>query len=166
MRPVADAVVRAGLVDESILDELARWGIHITAVPDKMILNDPVAVVAHIREAIEGEDQVRIDETDLDILHRYLDKAYQKKGRLILKEGKRHQTLNITFCLTPMGEYAIPWVDEETPDIFANGETHMKWKDGETEHDVYFTDVRELYYGRRKAFVICETMEESDGRAR
>lgn len=163
MRHVADAVVRAGLVDESVLDEFARWGVHITAVPDKGILSDSAAVVEHIREAIEGEDMVRIDETDLDLLRRYLDRKHQKEGRLILKEGKKHQTLNITFCLTELGEYAIPWVDEDTPDVLTNGQTHLKWNDGEKDRDIYFSDVRELCYGSRKAFIVCEPNEETNG---
>ena len=39
MRPIADAVVRAGLVDDNVLQQMARWGIQIKAVPDENILN-------------------------------------------------------------------------------------------------------------------------------
>ncbi len=160
MKPVVSAVVEAGLVDESILNEMARWGIHVTAKPDEEILLDKAAVVERIREAIESSDQVRIDETELDLLSRYLDKAHQKSGRLIIKEGKRHQTMKVTFCLTHLGEYAVPWTEEDTPDILMNGESHLKWVEGEKQHDIYFTDVREVFFGTRKAFVVCTPSKE------
>lgn len=161
MRPIANAVVQAGLIDDSVLDEMARWGIHITAVPDQGILSNAQSVVDHIREAIEGEDQVRIDETDLDILRRYLDRKQQKTGRLILRDEDKHQTtMKVNFCLTEMGEYAIPWTDGEVPTLLINGESHLKWNDGEKERDIYFFSLRELYYGSRKAFVVCAPSHE------
>ena len=160
MREIAEAVVRAGLVSEDSLNEMARWGIHITAIPNAQILNDHAAVVEHIREAIEGESQIRIDETDLDLLSRYLNPKYQKEGRLILKEGDNHTTLKISFCMTLMGDYAIPWTDEDTPDVIYNGESHLKYKDEIGEHDVYFCDAHELYLGKHKAFAVCVPVRE------
>jgi hypothetical protein len=163
MKPVANAVVEAGLVPEEVLDEMARWGVHITAVPKENILQSPQAVVEHIRRAYESEEQVRIDETDLDLLSRYLDQKHQKSGRLILKDGKQHKTVNVSFCLTELGEYAIPWTEPETPDILFNGETHLKWQDGEEQRDVYFEDVRELSFGSRKAFAVCTPLVRGGG---
>lgn len=163
MKPVVEAVVEAGLVPDDALDEMARWGIHVTAVPNERILRSPEAVVTHIREALESEEQVRIDQTDLDLLTRYLDKKHQRQGRLIIKEGKRHQTVNVSFCLTKLGEYAIPWTEPEEPEVLANGETHLKWKDTDgTEYDVRFIDVRELFFGSKKAFAVCIPLLETD----
>jgi hypothetical protein len=164
MKPVVEAVVEAGLVPEEALDELARWGVHIKAVPNERILHSPEAVVNHLREALESEEQVRIDQTDLDLLTRYLDKNNQKRGRLILKEGKQHTTVNVSFCLTQLEEYAIPWTDPDEPDILVNGESHLKWTDDDgTEYDVRFIDVRELFFGSKKAFAVCiPLLETSD----
>jgi len=163
MKPVVDAVVEAGLVPDEALDEMARWGIHITSVPNERILRSPQAVVEHIRAALESEDQVRVDQTDLDLLTRYLDKKHQRQGRLVLKDGKRHTNVNISFCLTQLGEYAIPWTDEETPDVLVNGETHLKWTDVDgTEYDVRFVDVRELFFGNKKAFAVCIPLLEKE----
>lgn len=162
MKPIAVAAVEAGLVPGSALDELARWGVHVTAEPKENILQSPESVVAHLREALEGEAQVRIDETDLDILHCYLSPDTQKKGRLILKEGKRHSTMPISFCLTKMGDYAIPWTDSDTPEVLANGETHLRWEDEDGVHDVYFLDVREVFFGTKKAFAICTPVKDEE----
>lgn len=160
MKLIASAVVEAGLVPEGALNELARWGVHITAVPRENILQSPQAVVEHIRKAYESEEQVRIDETDLDMLTRYLDRKYQKQGRLILKQGKKHSTLTISFCLTELGEYAIPWTEADSPELLSNGETHLRWESEEGPIDVYFEDVRELFFGERKAFAVCTPIKE------
>ena len=161
MRPIADAVVRAGLVDDNVLQQMARWGIQITAVPDEKILRDPQSVIEHIRNAIESKAHVSVDETDLDLLRRFLSKEHQKQGRLIVKEGRSHSTQNIVFCMTQMGECAIPWTDDEEPYVMVNGETHLKWADDEGDHDVTFLDMRTVSFGNKRMFVVC-TMEELD----
>lgn len=161
MKQVVDAVVEAGLIDSSILDEMARWGIHVTSAPNAQIANDPKAVVEHIRQAIESNDQVRMDETELDLLTRYLDRKHKKTGRLTVKEGKKHHTHSVDFCVTHTGEYAIPWTEEdETPHVLANGETHLKWEADGVQHDVYFTEVREVFFGKKKAFAVCTALKE------
>lgn len=158
MTKVSKAVVEAGLVDEETLREMRRWGLPVPEVSPSADLQDQEAVLAHVREAIESPTHVRVEETELDLMNRYLDQRYQKQGRLILKEGKRHQTISVAFCLTLLGEYAIPWTDADSPDVLANGETHLKWEDEATgtKHDVYFSHVREVSFGDRKAFAVCE----------
>jgi len=154
MKTIAKAVVEAGLVAADSLDEMARWGVHINVEPQDGF-TAAEDVVVHLRDAYEGSEHVSLEETDLDMLRRYLDKKHQKAGRLILREGKRHRTVQVNFCLTRLGEYAIPWTDAESPDLLSNGETHLRWEEGGEVHDVYFFDYRELYFGARKAFVVC-----------
>jgi hypothetical protein len=161
MKVIAKAVVEAGLVPSESLDELARWGVHINVEPQEGF-HDAEDVVSHIREAYEGSGQVSLDETDLDMLRRYLDKDHQKCGRLVLREGVKHRSLAVRFCLTCLGEYAIPWVDEESPSILVNGHTHLRWDDGGVQRDVKFSDYRELFYGAKKAFVVCTPMGSTD----
>ena len=55
--------VEAGLVEAPVLVQL-QWGI-LSKLPEKT-LQTKEQVLEHIRESIEGEDMVRIDETDLD----------------------------------------------------------------------------------------------------
>ncbi len=165
MKPVAKAVVETGIVDSDFVKEAKRWGAPIqdpgTGESPKVLpelKGNRDAQVAHIREALEGEGHVRIDECDLDLLRMYLDSSHQKEGRLVLKEGKNHSTKKVSFCITPMGEYAIPWTDRDTdPAILYNGETHLKWEDSEgKQHDVWFEGARSVMFGDQQAFVVCE----------
>ena len=155
MKKVARAVVEAGLVEEPVLVQLQRWGIPIEAAPEKT-LQTKEQVLEHIRESIEGEDMVRIDETALDLLHSFLDPQHKKPGRLILKDGKKHITLNIVFSMTRLGEVAIPWTADEDPALLLGDGTHLKYKDGEQDKDVAFHDYRNVYFGEKRAFVVCE----------
>lgn len=169
MKSIAKAVVETGIVDSDFVSEAKRWGAPIqdpgteegppTPLPGMVGNRD--AQVAHIREALEGESQVRINECDLDLLRLYLDDTKQKEGRLILKEGKKHATKKITFCLTPMGEYAIPWVDSDAdPVVLYNGETHLRWEDSDgKQHDVTFVDARPVMFGDQQAFIVCEAKD-------
>lgn len=165
MKSVAKAVIETGIIDEDSLKEMLRWGAPIQdpgtgEMPgvDPTLSGDRERIVAHIREALESEDQVRVDETDLDLLRLYLDEKHQKTGRLILKEGGKHSTKSVSFCITPMGEYAVPWTDNTVePYVLYNGESHLKWEDADgTQHDVYFEEARDVFFGEHRAFVVCE----------
>jgi len=155
MRPVAKAVIRAGLVPPDVLAQMQKWGVDVEPVPEDQILDSPDKIVAHIQEALESKAQVEITETDLDILHRYLDSAKQKQGRLHLRDGEDKTVAKVSFCVTQMGDFAIPWLDEANPDMFINGESFLRYKEGDESRDVYFIDMRELHFGDRKAFVVC-----------
>lgn len=158
MSQLGKAIIEAGLLDSNTINEIRKWGLPVPAASVlEDIAQDKDEVLAHIREALEGPDQVRMEETDLDLLTRYLSLKHQKRGRLILKEGSEHRTLVTTFCLTPLGEYAFPWTAADSPEILVNGESHLKWvaEDG-TKHDVYFSTLREMHLGAVKMFVVCE----------
>jgi hypothetical protein len=164
MKPLAKAIVETGLVDPSIIQEMKRWGAPIydpgteeEPVPGAKTLATADDLVAHIREALESMEQVRIDETDLDLLHRYLDKKHQKEGKLLLRSGGKRQSKLVSFCITPTGEYALPWTDRDLePSILYNGETHLKWSDNGVPVDVRFSDARDVFFGTQRAFVVCE----------
>lgn len=166
MRPVAKAVIRAGLVPPDVLAQMKKWGVlDAEEVKVDQILDTPEQIVAHIQEALESKAQVEICESDLDILQRYLSKEHQQEGRLHLRDGERRELVKVNFCLTKMGEYAIPWLDEENPQLLANGESFLRHREEgeEKSKDVYFVDIRELYFGDRKAFIVCVPMEYPDG---
>ena len=169
MKSVAKAVIETGIIDEDTLREMHRWGVPIQdpgtgdmPAVDETIAGDRQRIVEHIREALESEEQVRVDETDLDLLRTYLDENHQKTGRLILKEEGKHSSKKISFCITPMGEYAIPWTDPTTePSIIYNGSSHLRWEDKEgTKHDVYFTEARDVFFGEHRAFIVCEVRKK------
>lgn len=156
MKPIAVAVVRSGLVSPNTLTEIRRWGLPVELVESDKVLTDPRQVVDLIQNALEGAEQVKISETDLDVLTRFLDPRYQREGTLVVKDGDQKSTSKVMYCVTPLGEFAIPWMSESIADLMTNGQTYLRFKtcEGENEH-VKFFDVREVFFGDRKAFMVC-----------
>ncbi len=164
MRPLSKAVIRTGLLDEDQLGEMRRWKLPVAievVEGEGEVINDPEMIVKIIQDALESGEQVRVQDTDLDIVQRWVDPKNQVTGKLIMKEGEERATRKLIFCWTVMKEVAFPWTSEGIVDLLCNGETHLKFEgpDG-TKRKLYFTDVRELYIGDTKAFVVCSTYEE------
>jgi hypothetical protein len=114
--------------------------------------------VEAIQQAIESEEHVRLQTTDLNLLRWFLDENNQRKGRLVLvndRTGER-ATKTITFAVAPpAGKFIIPWVAESITDMMTNGQTYLGYKDGGVNCRVYFEDVEEMYFGEVKAFMVC-----------
>jgi hypothetical protein len=163
MRPLAKAVIKAGLVSLDSLAELRRWGVAVE-VQEVQPIEDLDEVVTILREALEGSEQVRLQEADIDVLRRFLDPDRQRKGNLTVKGEGTSSTFPITFCVTRMGEYAMPWKSESIRDMMILGDSFLRFTDSEgKEHTVYFMDSRESYFGERCTFMIC-TPETSNER--
>lgn len=156
MKPIAVAVVRAGLVDSDVLAEFKRWKLPVQLVEEDQVLSNPRQIVDLIQNALEGEEQVRINETDLDLLVRYLDPRHRKEGTLIIKTEEGKSSFKVTFCVTTMGEYAIPWVSESISDLILREGSYLRFKNLEGENEkVTFMDVREVFFGDHKSFMVC-----------
>jgi len=156
MKPVAIAVVRSGLVNNDVMTELRRWGFPVELVQEDKILKNPRQIVDLIQNALESADQVKISETDLDVLSRYIDPRYRREGTLVAKDGDQKAVSKVTFCVTTLGEYAIPWVSESIFELMTNGETYLRFKNIEGENErIKFIDVREVFFGEQKAFMVC-----------
>ena len=155
MRPLAKAVIKAGLVSKDSLAELRRWGVAVE-VQEVEPLDDLDEVVVILRNALEGSEQVRLQEADIDVLRRFLDPVHQRRGRLTVKDEGASSTFQVTFCVTCMGEYAIPWKSEGIRDMITFGNSFLRFEgeDGE-EKTVHFMDARESYFGERCTFMIC-----------
>lgn len=159
MRPLAKAVVRSGLVSKAALDELQRWGLPVE-VEEVDPIEDIEEVVAVLREALEGSEQVRIQESDLDVLRQFLDPRQQRQGRLALQSESGSKTsFSIQYCTTKMGEYVLPWKSESIRDIILFGGAVLTRDTGAA---VALMDVRESYLGQQRAFMIC-TPETPNG---
>ena len=146
-KELSAAVLRAGLVEPGVLAEIRRWGLPIDiGVGEELTLADTKEeALAAIRDGLESESMVEIRDTDLDIMHTYL--KGQSKGRLVV----RGESIPVSFCRLATGEYAIPWMSESISDLLVDGETHLKVR----RKKVFFWDVREVYFGEMKAFVVC-----------
>lgn len=149
------AVLRAGIVPVTTVNELARWGMQVPeTVP---VVEDRKEVLAGIREAIESRKTVAIRQTDLDALNIYAEDP--KEGRLYYtvpdssKPGARKTTfVDVTYAVTPAGDYLIPWTDEDIFDLMLDPGTYLK---PAGDPRVYFAEISELYYGEEKAFMSC-----------
>jgi hypothetical protein len=154
-KPVTKAVMEAGLVKESTVEQLRRWGLLNTAAERKNI-ESMQQVVDSLREAMEGEDAVAMRATDLDLIRQYL--SSNKKGRLHVPadEDGKMATLTVEYSVTKMGTYIIPWTSESIKDLLLHEKTYLKTAEG---LKVRFAYINELYYGDRKAFVVCAPLE-------
>lgn len=164
MNPVAATVVKIGLLSRDQLDEFTRWKVPVEmpegAVPKVPTLEE--ASVA-IEEALQSEGFIITRETDLEVLHHYL--TTQRPGVLHIVVPNVDVTqetegdVEITYGVTPLGEIIIPWRSDSIAMEMANGQTYLSPKDSLSEK-IFFKDIRELYFGAHKAFMICELISQ------
>lgn len=154
MNPIANAVLSTGLVDPQVLAELRRWG----GVPFEPPAPEPLPrsaeeVAVRIRGALESEGYVLVRETDLAAVDQYTSSMMPGILHLVLDVDAEMQDADvpITFGRTPLGEYIIPWRSAGIQDVLANGMTYLV----EGPQRVFFREVRELFFGETKAFMIC-----------
>lgn len=153
MNPIAAAVISSGLLDPVMVEEMRRWGIEI-AEPKDTRPQSVEELAGRIREALEGEGYVLVRETDLTVLQQYAATMQQGNLHLVLDvdDDLEEDDIPITFGRTPLNEYILPWKSTGIADVLANGMTYLD--DGPSR--VYFRQVRELFFGGTKAFMICE----------
>ena len=146
-RELAVAVVRAGIVTKPMLAEIERWGLPTGVQENEVdeLAGNAQEAIEGIQEALDSYDMVEIRATDLDILKRYMEA--RKEGKLVVNE----EPVPVTFCLLPSGEYAIPWISESITDLIIEGGPYLRIG----RRKVYIQDVREVYFGEMKAFMVC-----------
>ncbi len=164
MRPVGVAAIRAGIIPEETLDEFRRWGMLPRGGEHNLRPFESIEdAVEGIQQAIESEEQVRLQTTDLDALRWYLNEKNQKKGRLVLVDSDTEEraTKTITFGVLPAsGKVIIPWIAESIVELMTNGLTYLSYKDSDgSVYRHYFEDVEEMYFGSVKAFMLCKSKE-------
>lgn len=152
--PIVNAVVKTGLVDPIILEEMRRWGIALELPDPGPAPLNPNELAAGIQLALESEGYVLVRETDLAVLQQYASTTSQGELHLVLDDELGHLQdvdVPVTFGRTPLNEYIIPWRSEAIEAALVNGMTYLV--DGQVR--VYFRAVRELFFGETKAFMIC-----------
>jgi hypothetical protein len=149
VNPLTSAVLRTGLIDPDLLQEIRRWGVVFEDVPaaKPQTLEE---VTNRIQEALESQDLVLVRETDLSVLDEYIKSARRGTLRVVVDDGHQGE-FHVTFGRTKLGEFVLPWLSSSIADVLTNGMTHL-WDEGEP---VYFSQVRELFFGETKAFMIC-----------
>lgn len=148
MVEVSKVVVQAGLVDSSVVSEFNRWG-SLTEVPEPAQF-DPKDVPSAIEQAIQNQDYVT-RETDLEMLQLY--SRTQREGLIHIEPmGGETVEFEITYGLDRFGQFIIPWTEAENiTEHLANGATYLVHEGRKT----FIKDARELFYGTKKAFIVC-----------
>jgi hypothetical protein len=164
MRPLALATIQAGLIDPDTIAQFKRWGV----IPRELktdIVEDVNLAVERIQFALEAEEQVRMQSTDLDILKYYMNKDNQRSGQLVVvdeaTDAKASKT--VVFAIRSRGsdiQYILPWMSESIVDILTNGKTYLRYSGDKSPAKVYFSDVEEMYFGNVKAFMVCTAASE------
>jgi hypothetical protein len=159
MHPVTAAVLRAGVVSPKMLEEMKRWSPNLEkeASAGEPLELDMAASI--IEQALQSEEYVIVRETDLEVVRQYATTT--RTGVLHMEIDELQQgDAEVTYGKTKLGEYIIAWQSDSIEDLLTNGLSYLV-EDG---HRVFFKNVRELYFGERKAFMVCTpSTVESNG---
>jgi hypothetical protein len=103
-----------------------------------------------IMNALQSEEFVIVRETDLEVIRQYA--ATTRVGTLHMEIDEDQQgDAEVTYGRTRLGEYIIAWQSDSIEDLLTNGLTYLI-EDGKR---VFFKDMRELFFGDRKVFMVC-----------
>jgi hypothetical protein len=162
MTKLGEAVVLAGAVDNRALNELQRWRLPVEPPDGQTMSGTADEAVAMVRAALESREQVDMRETDLDMLRKYMEG--RQRGRLVVIDERTEERvgIDVQYYLTPTGDYVLPYTEEDdVVDRLTNGVSYLKVKQGR----VFFSDVKQLYFGQHKYFLSCRgTLEEEGGK--
>lgn len=149
-KSMIEAVLKAGLVSEEALEEMKRFS---TVIPKDAITEDPKDLSETARiiaTALESEGYVMVRETDLEVLQQYMETS--RAGLLHVEtEDGAYSEFGITFGRTRLGECIIAWRSESIEELLTNGLSYLEFEGVRT----FFSDVRELFFGETKAFMVC-----------
>lgn len=159
-KPVTVAVLKSGIVPPEVLQEMARWGLPIVfrEEEDKRVLDSIEEVIDCLREAVEGDDAVKLRDTDLDALRIYL--TTQKTAKLTLHNPYDSTTdrFAVSYAVLPNGNYLIPWTDEMTVEYLTDTSSYLKVGD----QRVTFDQAEELFFGGSKMFISAHPKPKSE----
>jgi hypothetical protein len=156
VNPLLEAVLRAGIISPAMLRELRRFnpglapGLEATEEP--LELEHAARLVS---DALQTEQFVLVRETDLSVVKQYVSSPQTGLLRVELDDGTSTE-FAVTYAKTALGEYVFAWRGENLREAMTNGLTHLM----SVETDVYFKDVRELFFGEQKAFMVCTSSVE------
>lgn len=161
MHPITAAVLKAGLISPEQLREMKRISPVIDRTAEVSSPVDLELAAKIVEDALESEQYVIVRETDLEAVRQYVETA--TTGILHLEADDKSTDLEVTYGRTPIGEFIIAWKSEGIAEMMTNGLTYLVVPGGPGPGllRVFFQDVRELFFGEQKAFMVCRpsTME-------
>lgn len=157
MHLLTAVVLRSGIVPEEKIAEMKKWGLieesQESSYPPP---EDAKQLIQQLDQALQDEDMVLIRETELESLSSYL--SSQQVGMLYLfdPETEVGTEVQVVYGRTKIGEYVLPWSSESIEIMLTNGSTHLVTAQDER---VFFSTVRELFFGQQKSFVVCSASQ-------
>ena len=172
MRPLAEAAIRAGLIDPESLAQFKRWGF-VSKELEPVGEPDPEEIVEELQEALESEDQVRLQTTDLDLLKYYLTSSNQIRGQMVLIDPstKHRATRTVVFAVRNLygrDQYILPWTSDAVADLLTNSSSYLRWTppshmlmegDKGGSRRTYLIEHDEIYLGDVKSFLVCNGVD-------
>lgn len=164
MNTMTEAVLKSGIITENMLQEMKRFSPTldrdaVTAEP-----KDIEEAARLIADALESAEYALVRETDLEVLRQYIDTSVEGFLHIEVPDTKPIEVV-VTYGKTKLGEYIIAWRGESIADAITNGMTYLEFpqpvEDGLDR--VYFKDVRELWFGDNKAFMLCVAADPVEG---
>ena len=159
MNPLVEAVLRAGLLSPERLQEMKRFSPVLDREAETEDPKELVQAAALVETALSSAQMVLVRETDLEVLRVYAESV--RPGTLRLVTADEILDVDVTYGRTALGEYIIAWRSESIKELLVNGATSLiepcrRCPPGCTQLQcVFFKDVRELFFGDQKAFMVC-----------
>jgi hypothetical protein len=150
MNPLTTAVLKTGLITPEMLREIKRFSPVIDPEAETEEPKDLAEVVALIDTALQSEQYVLVRETDLEVVRQYAETVV-RQARLHIEHEEEKSDVEVSYGKTALGEFIIAWKSESIRDMLTNGRTYLVVDDTH----VFFKDVRELFFGEQKAFMVC-----------
>lgn len=150
MHPIIDVVLKAGLISKQQLEEMKRFS---PVIDREAEVGEPVNLELASRlvaDALEREEYVLVRETDLEVMRQYASSS--ATGVLHIESDGDITSFAVTFGRTKLGDYIIAWKGESIKELMTNGTTFLLYN----MEEIYFQDVRELFFGEQKAFMVCK----------
>ncbi len=156
MTPLTNAVLKAGIVSPEMLKEMQRFNPGLKEAHASETPVDLETASSLIVSALNSEEYVLVRETDLEAVRQYL--ATMRGGLLHLDTGEQNTDIDVSFGKTKLGEYVIAWTSESIEQMMTNGLSYLV----EDDKRVFFKDVRDLFFGDQKAFMVCVASSVED----
>lgn len=163
MSEMGKVLSELGVLPAETVRELQRW--HTPATegidPDKTeetetgLVASPQTVTNKIEEVLQGRGLVEVKETDLSLLVRYRETARPRTLHLEDDTGSAAD-IAVSVGTTLLGESVFPWTSEGIADVMMNGMSYLL----EDEKKIFFNNVREVYLGDDKYFMVCSPVKE------
>ena len=146
---VTEAVLKAGVITEEQLAEMKRISPKISS--DAIVSAPvPLEIAAELVDAALSGQLEFLRETDLEALRQYASTAVTSTLHLEQEDGV-FTDVDVRYGMTAVGEILLPYRGENIKGMLTNGLTYLVYHD----RRMFFSDVRELFYGEHKAFVVC-----------